>query len=830
MKNLLSWKDIRPHLVALLGFVLLSLLYVSPVIEGKRLQMHDIVQSKASSQELEAYHEKTGEWAQWTNSMFSGMPAFMVGGDYPLSISTKIGRAVYHLLPIPASIFLLSLLSAYLLLYVLTASARLAFTGAVAFTFATFNLISIEAGHLSKVMAIGYAPGVIAGVVLAFRKDWLTGAAVTALFMSLELYANHIQITYYLGLALVVYVIIEALVLLKSGQSVRMLKTGGGLLFGILVAVGSHTTRLWNAFDYQKETIRGKSELSPLTPPSAPVKQDGLDKDYAFNWSYGIGETLNMVIPNAYGGSSSNNKLTDRSETYKVLTSRGVDASNARNFVSALPVPLYWGDQPGTGGPAYAGAIVFFLFVLGLVLVKGRFKWWLAGFVVLYIIWAWGKNFASLNYLFFDYFPMFNKFRAVTMTMALAQLFMVVLGIVALNDVVRRKWTPAQLQQPFLISLGLTAGVLLLMALVPTLFFSFRGPYDAQFVDSLTQNVQDRTFAEEIVGAIVRDRAGVFRMDAFRSLFFILVTALLLWLWVKEKIRPTLFYGSLALLMIADLFGVDKRYLNNEDFISRQAAEVAFQPSAADTEILQDTDPHFRVFDLTRSPFQSAEASYFHKSIGGYHGAKLRRYQELFERQIARPNANPGILDMLNTRYIMTADQQGNPTVQHNTGALGNAWFVHSYEIVPDADAEMAALDSLKPALKAVVDQRFSEQLEGLVLQFDSSNTIRLVSYKPDELVYESNAGTEQLAIFSEIYYNVRDEWKVTIDGAPAPLMRADYTLRAVRMPAGKHTVRFKFEPVSVAAGNKIDLVSSVLLLALLLGALVQEARRKNHV
>lgn len=829
MNSFFSWKGFRPHLLCITGFLILSLGYFSPLLEGKKLNMHDIVQSEAGAKELRDYHEKTGKWASWTNSMFGGMPAYMVVGDYPGSLSTKIGRAIYFLLPVPACILFLSLVSAYLLLWVLTGSAGLSFIGSVAFSFATFNLISIEAGHLSKVMAIGYAPGVIAGVLLAFRKNWLTGAAVMSLFLSLELYANHVQITYYLALALVAYVAAEGVAMLKSGKTGELLKIGFGLVLAALVATGTHTTRLWNAYDYSKATIRGTSELSPAEGTVNAAPKGGLDKDYAFAWSYGVGETLNLLIPNAFGGGSGNNTLTDQSETYKVLTGRGVGAADAGNFVRTLPVSLYWGDQPGTGGPAYAGAIVCFLFVLGLFLVKGRLKWWLGIFAAVFIMWAWGKNFSAVNYLFFDYFPMFNKFRAVTMTMAFSQLFMVILGFVALNEIIQKKRTWKELQRPLLISFGLTGGLALIFALMPQVFFSFRGPYDAQLVDGLTQSVQDRNFAEEIVRAIGKDRAGLFRIDAFRSLFFISVTLLLIWLWMKGRIRSLAFYGSLAMLVIADMLGVGKRYLNNNDFVTKQQAEVVFRPSPADEQILKDTDPNFRVFDLTRSPFQSAEASYFHKSIGGYHGAKLRRYQELFERQIARQGANPEILNMLNTKYILTTDEGGKgPVARPNPDALGNAWFVDSFRIVPGADAEMAALDSLKPGREAVIDQKFANGLDGLVIQPDSARSIRLVSYAPDELVYESRAATEQLAVFSEIYYNVRDEWKVTIDGQPAPLLRADYVLRALRVPAGNHTIAFKFEPVSVSAGTKIDLVFSILLAALLVGAAVADYRKKR--
>ncbi|TDB61412.1 glycosyltransferase family protein [Arundinibacter roseus] len=825
MKQLISWQRTWPHLVALLGFAILSLLYASPVLTGKRLNQYDDVQAKSAAQEVIKYHEATGEWSAWTNSMFGGMPAYLIATDYPTSISTKLGRAFNGILPAPANYFLIIMACAYLLLVVLGANSWLAAMGAIAYAFASYLVTSLEAGHVSKILALAYAPGVLAGVLLAFRKNWLTGAAVTALFLSLELYANHIQITYYLGIGVVVLVAMESISWIKSGKIKPLLLVLAGLGISAVFALGTHSTRLWNAYDYTKETIRGKSELTPAPTASPRSNQDGLDKEYAFQYSYGIAETLTFLIPHLYGGPSVGS-LDEKSETYKTLINKGVDAVNARNFTQALP--LYWGTQYSTGGPAYAGAIIFFLFILGLFLVKGPLKWWIAGVTVLYIVWAWGKNLAGVNYLFFDYFPMFNKFRAVTMVLSLAHLLMVILAVATIRDLVKRTWKFEEISRPFLISLGLTAGLCLLFALMPTVFFSFRAENDPQFVDNIAQSSQNPAFAQEIMQAIVKDRIGMMRSDALRSAFFILLAAILIWLWLKEKIKAGILYPSLVLLLVIDMFGVSKRYLNDADFISKQAALSKLSPSPADEQILRDPDPNYRVLDVLRNTFNNAEASNFHKSIGGYHGAKLRRYQELIENQIAKPNPNPGILNMLNTKYILTQDQQGNPVAQTNPEALGNAWFVEKFSLVPNADAEMKALDSIQPAREAVLDQRFAEALNGLSIQSDSAATIRLTSYKPNELVYETTASKEQLAVFSEIYYNVHDDWQVTIDDQSAPMLRANYVLRALRVPAGKHTITFRFEPVSVSKGRTLDLISSILLIGLILGAVIIEARKKS--
>jgi hypothetical protein len=824
MKNLFSWQRIWPHLIAVIGFIILSLMYVSPVLQGRKLVATDDFMAKGAAREVLDFQRQTGEWSSWTNGMFSGMPAYLVAADYPTSVSTKLGQAINKILPAPANYFLIGLVSAYILFIVLGAGGWLSAIGAVAFAFSAFNVINLEAGHVSQVIAIMYAPGVLAGVILAFRRHWLAGAALAGLFLSLELYANHVQITYYLGIGVVILVIIESISYIRRGLVKDLALILAGLGFAAFIAIGTHTTRLWNAYDYTKETIRGKSELTSKDKAPGVAEGSGLGKEYAFTYSYGFGELLTLIIPNAYGGTSYGPLSTD-SETYKTLTGRGVDPAAAQSVVQQMP--LYWGDQPIMGGPNYVSVIVFFLFVLGIFIVKSPLKNWVVGVVVLYIVWALGKTIAPINYLFFDYFPMFNKFRAMTMVVSLAQLLMVLLGVLALIHIVQKKISWQELHRPFIITLGITGGIMLILALMPSVFFSFQAASDSQNLERFAQQTQDRTFAQQIMSSIVQDRVGLMKKDALRSLIFVLLIAGLIWFWMKDKIKPVLMYGILLLLVIFDLFGIDKRYLNNEDFVSNYVAQGNITPSPADEQILRDPDPDYRVYDVTSSqgPFNSADASYFHKSLGGYHGAKMRRYQELFERQVATEKPNMEIINMLNTKYIITADQQGNKVAQPNPQAYGHAWFVKGFKVVPDADAEMAALSSMDLRKEAVLDQRFADKLAGLQLQADSTDKISLISYKPNEVIYESSSKGEGLAVFSEIYYNVRNEWKVTIDGKPADQLRADYVLRALRVPAGKHTIQFRFEPVSVAVGSKIDLVSSLLLIALIAGAVFVTAR-----
>lgn len=829
----MNFKRLLPHLVAVIGFAVLAIVYCSPVLNGKRLNQHDIIQAVSAAREVVQYHKETGEWTWWTNSMFGGMPSYMIAAEYPTSLSTKLGQYINLLLPETANYIWLLMLGGYVLALALGAGTWLSAVGAVAYGLASYNLISLEAGHVSKVLAIAYAPAVLAGVVLSLRGRYWAGAALTALALGLELYANHVQITYYLGVGILLYVAVESVIALRAGRTRSLVLSLVSLAAAAVIAVGTHTTRLWNAADYATVTPRGKSELT-IAPageagakPAETAPRDGLDTGYAFEYSYGKAETFTLLVPNFAGGASVGN-LSTNSATYKKLTGIGVDGGMAQQFIQNLP--LYVGDLPINGGPAYAGAIVIFLFVLGMLTVKNQLRWWALGVTLLYISWAWGKNF-GLNFLFFDYLPGFNKFRAVTMVLSLAQIPMVMLGVVALKQIMDKKLTGKELTRPLLISLGITGGLTLLMAILPTVFQSFTSLADDQIQASLEQGLRDKNLAGQVISALVEDRISLFRADAFRSAVLILLAGGLVWLYGRDRIKSAVFFPALLALIIFDLFGVDKRYLNNEDFVSKQAIQDTVAPSPADEQILADKALDFRVLDLTTNFMSDARASYFHKSLGGYHAAKMRRYQELVQFQISRNNL--GVVNMLNTKYFIGRQQDstgaGAPVAQLNPGALGNAWFVNNYKLVPDANTEMKALDSLKPRETAIVDQRFAEQLNGLTIQPDSvANTIRLTSYKPNELTYESNAQTEQLAVFSEIYYNIRGEWQVTVDGKEAPHLRADYVLRAMRVPAGKHTIVFRFDPVSVRVGKVVDLISSLLMVAFIGLAVFTENRRKK--
>ncbi|GAB3222081.1 hypothetical protein [Spirosoma arcticum] len=830
------FQHLRPHLIAVLGLLVLAMIYFSPVMSGKTLSMADVQQASASAQEIREITKATGEKPLWTDAVFSGMPGYMIDFDYPNIFVYKVVMAAINLLPHTVSLVFVVMLCAYLLLVVLGCNAWLAALGAAAYGFGTFGIVSLEAGHVSKLYAMGFGAGMLAGIVLVLRGRYWLGAALTGLFGCMELGANHIQITYYLFMTIGLYILIEGIALVRAGKA-RQLALGLATLAVVgVVAAGSFGKRLLVLNQYTKETIRGTSELTAKTTnsdgkASGSTSDSGLDKDYAFSYSYGKAETLTLLIPNAFGGASGGGLSTD-SEFYKALLGKGLDPAQAKQFVE-LGAPAYWGDQLMVGGPAYAGAALLFLFVLGMFVIRGHIRWWLLSAAGLMIVLAWGKNFAGVNYFLFDYLPYLNKFRAMTMALCLAQLFIGAGAALAVQSIVSQKLTLAQLKQPLFISLGLTAGVALVLAVVGGALFKFQGPAD---LDRLSSYFGEA--AKEFQTALISDRQSLLRSDAFRSVILILLTAGAVWAFVTNKIKPIVFYPVLLAIVLFDLFGVDKRFLNNTDFISKTQASQIFEPTPADEQILADKTPGYRVFDQTVDFMNSNRTSYFHRSIGGYHAAKLRRYQELVS--YAFPGNMLNMLNMLNAKYIIQqgqpapgADpQQQQPTAPvalPNPEVLGAAWFVGTVVPVADADAELATMKTLNPRDSAVVDKRFTAQLGGLPTTLDhTGSTIQLTNYRPDKMIYQANAVRDGLVVFSEIYYRGQEDWQTLLDGKPVEHLRANYVLRAMRVPAGKHTIEFRFDPPAAKIGDTIDLICNILLIALIGFVIFREGRNRR--
>ena len=799
----------------LILFLFISIAYFIPdILEGKKLSQHDILQFKGMSKEIVDHREKFDEEPLWTNSMFGGMPAYLVSTKYEGNLMKKVHSFFTLFNYRPVSFVFLYLIGAYIAFLLLGINPWLAFAGAIAYGFSSYFFQIIVAGHVSKVLALGYMPPIIAGVYVAFRGKAILGSMVTGVFLGLQILMNHLQITYYTMLVILIFGIIELITAIRNKTFATFLKPFPWLILFVVLAVGANFSNIMTTYEYGKYSIRGPSELSS----NQENKTSGLDKDYATQYSYSIGETFNMLIPNFMGGSSGG-RLKESSHTYEYLKG-AYGNSVAKDFIQS--VPLYWGEQVQTAGPVYIGAVVVFLFVLGLFLIKGPVKWWLAIATVFSILLAWGHHFSLLSNFMLEYFPGYNKFRTVSMTLVIAEFTMPFMAVLVLKEIIfgsipRKEFLKA-LKYTFF---GL--GGLILIFLMIAGSFDMSTPYDQQRLQGI----------EGLIDAIELDRLAIFRSDAFRSLVFISLTAALVYFGHLKKIKFNTLILLLTILLLSDLWPVNKRYLSSRNFVTSKEDKNPFTASTADMIILRDTDPHFRVLNVSLSPLQDASTSWFHKSIGGYHGAKMRRFQELYDHHIEKEfmtlfntmrekpvlesidsaMAGMNALNMLNTRYIIY-NPEAPPLV--NKSELGNAWFVQDFKIVANADEEIAAVASFNPATTAIIDQRFSSFLEGFLINKDTAATIRLSEYRANYLKYASSASTEQLAVFSEVYYD--KGWKAYIDNEPADHLRADYLLRAMRIPAGNHTIEFKFHPASYYTGEKISFASSLILILLVIG------------
>ncbi len=819
-------KKAAPYLVAIVVFLAITLTYFSPLLEGKKLQQHDIAMWKGMSKEISDFRDSTGEEALWTNSMFGGMPAWQISVQYKANLMRYVDKIITLGLPSPANLVFLYFVGFFILLLVLRVNPWVSLAGSIAFALSSYFFIILGAGHTSKAHAIGYMAPVLAGIILTYRGKYWQGALLTAIALALEIKAGHLQITYYLLIVIFFYGVYQLIVTAVDKTWPGFLKATGWLMLAAFLAVLTHSTNLWATYEYGKETMRGKPELSK----ELKNKSSGLDRDYITAWSYGKGETWSLLIPDVKGGASGqigNQKALNNAD------------SRYRNIIAKQS--SYWGDQPGTSGPVYVGAFVLFLAILGMFILDDRLKWMLFAVTVLSIMLAWGKNMMWFTDIFIDFVPGYNKFRAVSMTLVIAELAIPILAFMALNKIIQTPDLLKKNMKLFYISLGLTAGFILLFYMFPTSFFSFLSQYEKdQFrqLEATNDPAQIRAFIDNLEAV----RIAIFREDALRSLFFIIVGASLLMAFAYGKMKKGWLIAGVTLLILIDLYGVDRRYLNNQNFIPARQADKPFVPSRADKDILKDHDPDFRVLDLSKSTFNDASCSYFHKSIGGYHGAKLQRYQDLIDEYLNPEimdlvNSLPGqhpqkeleqilsrqhVLNMLNTKYvILRPDMMPLP----NDNAFGNAWFVKDYVVVKNADEEIAALGKYDLRTTAIVDDDFKDLLpEKGTFGGDTAAVIRLDSYAPNKLVYSFSSKTEQLVVFSEIYYN--KGWDVYLDGEQVPYFRANYVLRAMTVPAGDHQIEWKFKPRVWYVGEKISFASSLLLILLLLGVLVFEGRK----
>ncbi|MDT0555076.1 YfhO family protein [Patiriisocius hiemis] len=795
-----DFKKILPHLVVLVLFVVASLLYFNPVLQGKKLFQSDIAQYVGMSKQQKEYKKETGNEAYWTNAAFGGMPTYQLGAKYPHNYIKKLDLTI-RFLPRPADYLFLYFIGLYILLLVLKIDYKLAFLGAIAFGFSTYLIIILGVGHNAKAHAIAYMPLVLSGILLTFRGKYIWGFVLTTIAVALELVANHFQMTYYLLLLIICIGVAYFIDAYKKKMLPHFFKASIIMIVAAIVALGLNATNIMATKEYADTSTRGKSELTINPDGSKKEEVNGLDYEYITEYSYGIGESLNLLIPGLMGGGSSD-PLPEDSEAFESLVKIGASPQEAAQLVGQTPA--YWGDQPIVAAPAYIGAVVIFLAVLALFLVKGRLKWWIvAGFTISLLL-SWGKNFSFLTEFFIDYIPLYSKFRAVSSIQVIIELVLPILAVVGLhqyfNDFVKKEVK----QKALLLTTGIVGGVTILLLLFKSLLFDFASPYDSLFIEQI---------GLEYIEAVREDRISIFTSDAIRSLIFILLSATVLFGLLKGKLKEITAISILVVLVAIDLVGVDRRYVNEDDFVRARVMEQPFPKSGADMQILED-DGYYRVYDVTNDAFTSGQASYYHNALGGYHAAKPGRMNDINEFYLR--NGNIGILNMLNVRYIIIQNENGGPIGQRNPYANGPAWFVENIKVANTADEELQLLDSLNSKKTAVVYKDFVDVIPLDKVARDTTATITLRSQELQELVYETSSSSAQLGVFSEVYYP--KGWNAYIDGKPVEHIRANYVLRALPIPAGDHTIVFKFEPSVIQTGSTISLVSAILLLLLIIG------------
>lgn len=818
-----NWKKYLPDITAYVLFILIALIYASPVLDGKILLAGDTVSGKGMAAEIHKYKEDTGNTSYWTGNMFCGMPTYQISGSAP-SVSLLIPLMNLYKLNLPLTIgfIFIYLLGFYILMRSFNINKWLSIVGAIAIAFSSYFFIIIQAGHNNKVLGLAYMAPVFAGFMLLFRKKYAWGTILTLLFSAFGLMV-HPQMTYYIFMLIGVMLFAELFIHIKEKRMKDFFVAM--LLFAACVGVGAGTrySTVKTNMEYVKETMRGgHSEL--VKENDSENKTKGLDLDYATQWSYGIDETMTLLIPNFKGGSSHYN-VGEKSKTFDKLREFGVPRKDAAEVSSTMP--MYWGTQPFTSGPVYVGAIIIFLFALGLLIVKGPYKWALLIATLFSILLSWGKNFMPLTELFFNYFPMYDKFRAVSSILVVAEITIPLLGFLALKSIIDQERSKEFVLKSIYIAGGITAGICLFFAALGGVLMDFTSVQDEQVLAQFTQWFGGQTeLAQELLDAVIADRASMLRHDALRSGIFILLGAGTLWLFLNKKIKLPYMIAALGVLVLVDMWNVDRRFLNDKDFVSEKKYFSQFKKQPYEELILSDQTKHFRVLNLTTNTFNESRTSYHLKSIGGYHAAKLRRYQDLIDEYIMKMNMP--VLNMLNTRYFIVKDNAGNVVPQLNPAAMGNAWFIDSVFIAGNPNEECEALGKINLTNSAVTDVQFSDFVKDFTPAHDSTAQIVLTSYAPDVLEYKSSAAHDGIVVFSEIYFPYG--WKAYIDDQSVEHFRANYTLRALKVPAGEHKIRFEFRPDSMFKADRISLLFILVMYATIAGFVIVEIvkSRKN--
>ena len=820
------FKRILPDIVVIILFAVISFVYFFPAVtEGRVLSQHDAVAGIGAGEESKEYLERTGERTRWTNSIFGGMPTYQMAPSYNSTDMLKGMENLYHLyLPSYVWYVFVMLLGFYILMRAFDFSVWLAALGAIIWAFSSYFFIIIAAGHIWKFVTLAYIPPTIAGMVLVYRGKYLFGGLLTAIFVALQIVSNHVQMSYYFLFVMLFMAVAFGVSAYQKKELPRFFKATGVLVVAGVLGVCINLSNLYHTYEYSKETMRGKSEL--VKPDTHNQTKGGLERDYITQWSYGIGETFSLLVPNVKGGAS----------VPLAANEKAMEKANPMYGSIYNQLGQYWGEQPGTSGPVYVGAFVMFLFILGLFVVKGPMKWALLAATVLSVLLSWGKNFMGFTDFFLDYIPMYDKFRAVSSILVIAEFTIPLLAMLALKQIIARPQIIKEQAKAFYISFGLTGGIALLFALAPRFFFP-------SYVSSMEMQALQSIPADQLAPLIANleeVRVSIFTSDAWRSVFVVAIVAVLLWLYGMGKLKSELTIGVLLLLCLVEMWNVNKRYLYDAQFVPQTVRTESFRPTETDKAILEDKTLDYRVLNLASNTFNENNTSYWHKSIGGYHAAKLRRYQEMIEEHISPEMSNLfkavseaggdmakvdasafPVLNMLNTRYFIFPLQGGKTMPIQNPYTLGNAWFVDKVQYVNNANEEIESLHKVMPAKVAVVDKKFAEQVKPVAVS-DSLRFVKLVAYEPNDLKYEVSSEKGGVVVFSEIYY---PGWQAYIDGVEAPHGRADYILRAMNVPAGKHTVEFKFDPKSLHTTETIAFVALGLLAMAVLLLLVLQGK-----
>ena len=787
----MNFKQIIPHIVSLSLFVVVALMYFNPVLNGKKISQSDITQHIGMAKEVNDFRKATSEEPYWAESAFSGMPTYPIGTYFPNDYITSLDRFI-RFLPRPADYLFLYFLSFYILLLAFKVDWKIAIVGSLAFGFSTYLIIIFGAGHNSKAHAIAYMPLVLAGIVFIFKKRYLLGFIVTSIATALEIKANHPQMTYYLLFAILILGVVELIDAIKKNKTKQFVTQSSIIIVAMLLAVGVNSSRLLATKEYADVSTRGKTALTINPDGTKKEVTTGLSKEYITQFSYGKAETFNLFVPRYMGGGSVES-LDEKSNTYQYVSSIA-GSKQADGFTKQ--VYTYWGDQLIVEAPAYIGAVMLFLFFLGVFILKGKYKYWLVASSVFAILMSWGKNFQFLTNFFIDYVPLYNKFRAVSSFQVIAELCIPLLGFLAVREFFFSKIEKKQKQIALKKALYSSVGLIVVGLLYALGFSTFEGIRDASYSEY-----------EGLLDAVKADRLSMLYSDSFRSIVLIGVGFVVLWLFLKQQLKYTTSIITFAVLILFDLVQVNLRYVNGDDFKEARAIDKPFKASTADLQILKDKS-HYRVANFSTDPFQDGRTSYFHKSIGGYHAAKMGRYQDLIEFQLSKQNMQ--VYNMLNTKYFIIPGDNGELIAQQNPDANGNAWFVKNINYVQTADQEIRALDSTQTKNIAIVNENNIYKKINFSLEVDSLAYIKLTEYSLNSLTYETSSKFDEFSVFSEIYY--KNGWKSYIDGELQPYTNVNYVLRGMEIPKGEHIIKFKFEPSVIKTGSIISLISYALM------------------